>query len=323
MKEIISVRISNYLSHGLAEQIAAARWNRAEAPWVNAVRQSLFDGTTDDCFDVIATDSGGKFVGRLHCIRNEKDRGLWYYGDLFVVPDYRRKGVATQLVGTAKAHLSELGAHSVRCYVEPQNEPSLRLQRSLGFAEKPYEPFDLLQNEGQIMFVCEIPSLLSVIPATADEAYFVCILYAQNRDALHTERISLQEWKGYLSQNDPDEAHFLICKGAIPVGYIKLNGLQGHDAWLSTLFVSRSHHRTGVGTFGVRFAESFAKKRGFGRLFVQTTCDNVSAQALYRSCGFEERRRDECRVCFGKEFCDAQIYRSDEWEYVGGVPTVK
>ncbi len=304
MKKMITVRVSRYLSHETAKQIAAARWSHTEAPWVNAVRQSLFEEEKDACFDVIATDADGNFVGRLHCIRNEKDRALWYYGDLFVVPEYRRRGVATQLVGAAKAQLSELGAHSLCCYVEPQNDASLRLQRSLGFAEKPYEPFDQLQNEGQTMFVCELPRLLNVMPATASEAYFVCVLYAQNRDALHTERITMQEWKDYLSQNDPDEAHFLICKGALPVAYLKINGLSGSDAWISMLFVSPAHHRTGVGTFGVRFAEAFARERGFGRLFVQTTQDNAAAQSLYRSCGFSECGRDECKVRFGKDLSE-------------------
>ena len=300
MTTLITIQISSCLSHELVEKIALAQWNTNAPAWVNCVRQALFDEEDPAaCLDVVATDQSGEVAGRLHCIRNQNDPTLWYYGDLFVVPAYRRMGIASQMVNAAKTHLSELDANRLWCYVEPENHASLALQRSLGFTERPFETFNLLINDGQILFECPIPSPFNLLPATVAEAYFACILYAQNREALHSEKLTLPAWKELLSANDPDEAHFLIFKGAVPVGYLKLNGLMGTEkAWISILVVAQAHKRTGVGCFAVAQAESLLKEKGFSRVGIQATMDNLPARALYRKMGYSERADVGSERCF-------------------------
>ena len=300
MIKLFTLQISSYLSHALAEKIAWAQWHTTDPVWVNSVRQSLFDEEGPAaCFDVVATDQNGEVAGRLHCIRNQTDPTLWYYGDLFVVPAYRRMGIATGLVNAAKTRLGELGATRLWCYVEPENTASIALQRSLGFTERTFEPFNSLINDGQILFECPIPSPFNLLPATVAEAYFVCILYAQNREALHGEKLSLPGWRELLSANDPDEAHFLICKGALPVGYLKLNGLQGREkAWISMLCVARTHHRTGVGSYAVTRAEAILREKGFTKAGIQTTKDNYPARNLYRKLGYTETLSPDTDRCF-------------------------
>ena len=131
------------------------------------MRNAVFDELTDenDCFEVIAMTAKGEVVGRMHCIRNETDFSLWYYGDLFVTPEYRRMGIARQMVETAISRLSEIGAAVLRCYVDPHNMPSRNLQKSIGFEEKPFKTFNCLCNDGQIMHEIKIPSCFCVIPA--------------------------------------------------------------------------------------------------------------------------------------------------------------
>ena len=286
MQNII-IRISRFLSHVMATNIAKARWNTTEPLWVNGVRQSLFDCEGEGYFDVVATDSHGEFAGRLHCIRNKQNAQLWYYGDLFVVPSYRRQGIASSMVRVAMEEIAEQGGTHLQCYVEPDNTPSIALQTSLGFAELPYEPFDDQDNEGRLLFRREVPSLFSVIPATVTEAYFVRILFAQSRDSLECEDISYGTWKELLAADDPDEEHLLLCKGALPVGYMKLNGLQNErKAWLSMLFVSPFYRRQGVGRFAVKYACKELQNRGFSEMGIQTTAKNLPAQRLYEACGF-------------------------------------
>ena len=285
--ERIIVQISRYLSEALAAEIARAQWHSDAPVWVNRLRRDIFDEDADGaCFEVVARTAGGEAVGRLHCIRNRQDPTLWYYGDLFVVPAYRRSGIALLMLEEAKNHLLEIGARRLRCYVEPQNTPSLRLQEKAGFLEKPFENFNHLQNEGRIMLECELPLPFTVIPATADKACFVFGLYAQNRTALHASSITLSEWRELLACGDADEAHFLICKGAMPAAYMKLNGLLNTDtAYLSMLFVAKRHQREGICRFAVGYAERFLAARGFAAVGVQTTADNLPAQALYKACG--------------------------------------
>ncbi len=300
MTKLITLQISPYLSHALAEKIALARWHTTDPAWVHCVRQSLFDEEDPAaCFDVVATDQNGEVAGRLHCIRNQTDPTLWYYGDLFVVPAYRRMGIATGLLNAARTHLGELGGTRLWCYVEPDNTASIALQRSLGFTERPFATFHSLINDGEILFECSIPSPFNLLPATVTEACFACILYAQNREALHGEAISFPVWKELLSANDPDEAHFLICKGAVPVGYLKLNGLQGREkAWISMLCVAKVHHRTGAGSYAVTHAEAILREKGFTKAGIQTTKDNYPARSLYRKLGYTETLSPDTDRCF-------------------------
>ena len=228
MKEIITIQISKFLSNEIVKKIAQKQWKADTPPWVNRSRQYVFDEimNENDCFGVVATTQNNEVVGRLHCVKSEISPKLWCYGDLFVIPEYRRVGIASQMIRTAMNHLSELGAITLRCYVEPDNAPSRNLQLSVGFSEQPFESFNNFINDGEIMYEAKVPNNLTIIPATENEAYFVRILFAQNKGNLNSNDISLSEWKELLSANDNDEKHFLICKGAIPVAYLKINVLE-------------------------------------------------------------------------------------------------
>ena len=129
MKEIITIQISKFLTNDLVKKIAQKQWKTTDPSWINRSRQYVFDEfmNENDCFGVVATTSNDDVVGRLHCVRNENNSRLWYYGDLFVIPEYRRMGIASQMIRTSMNYLSELGAAMLRCYVEPDNTPSRKL----------------------------------------------------------------------------------------------------------------------------------------------------------------------------------------------------
>lgn len=288
MKEIITISVSEYLTNDLSKKISFAQWHSQSAECFNRVRRMVYDGKYDsDCFNVIAADKAGNVVGRLYCLQNQADPSLWYYGDLFVAPELRRMGIATKMAEAAFERLKESGAEKLRTYVEPSNQASLALQKSLGFSERPYEVFDHLLNEGDIMFEIMIPPLLNVVPATVDEAVFVCMFYTQNIKALHGEKTAFSDWKEILSKNDPDEQNFLICKGAMPVAWLRVNGLSDKEkAWISMLVVSDKAQHKGIGTFAVRFIEEFALSKDFSEIGICTTEDNIPAQELYKKCGY-------------------------------------
>lgn len=290
MKEIITIKISKFLTNDYVTQIAKNQWSSQEPQWVNRSRQYIFDEliiNNNDCFGVIAVNSNNEVIGRMHCVKNESNPELWYYGDLFVVKEYRRNGIATRMIKAAIEHLSEIGATQLICYVEPENTASRNLQTSAGFVEKAFETFNGFITDGDIMYSLQIPTSYSVMPATVNEAYFVRVLFVLNREALKTGDISYSEWQELLSLKDSDEKHFLICKGSLPVAYMKINGLESKDnAWLSMLFVAPRFHRQGIGEFAVGYAERFVSQLGFCELSIQTTSDNVPAQNLYKKCGF-------------------------------------
>ena len=289
MKEVITIQISKFLNNKLAEEIARARWNAITPQWVNRSRQSVFDQLVsgNDCFEVIATTANQGVIGRIHCIKNETDPTLWYYGDLFVIPAYRRMGIATQMIRAAIHHLSEIGAATLRCYVDPANLPSRNLQTAVGFAEKPYQTFNKLTNDGEIMYEIGIPGCLTVIPATMHEAYFVRLLFAQNKSAFPAENIRLCEWKALLSAEEQDKKHFLVCKGAVPLAYMQLHAqMIAKEMWISMLFVAKDFQHQGVGSFAIRFAERYATEAGFCYVKTSVDKDNAIAHDFFAKCGY-------------------------------------
>ncbi len=104
---------------------------------------------------------------------------------------------------------------------------------------------------------------------------------------LHSEIIPYSEWCSLISANDTDEKHFLIRKGAVPCGYLKINGLEdGNDGWISILAVASAFQRKGIGKYAVSYAESFFKKQGKLCVKIHTTTDNYPARKLYEKCGY-------------------------------------
>ncbi len=287
--ETIMITVSKFLTYEITEKIAVCQWHRPD--WAEQVRKTAFLFMSEtDCFNVIAQTSG-EVVGRLQCIRNDTDPKLWYYGDLFVNPDYRRRHIAENMLKNAADTLADKGCKTLRCYVEPDNIPSLSLQRKLGFAEKPYKPFNSLINDGDKMFEKEL-TVYKAIKARPNEALYIAMLYRDNMQALHGNEIKYDEWHELLSEDDPDEIHFLIYKNAIPVAWLKINGLSDSKAsWISMLSVMQSQQRCGAGKYAVNFAEGYCRNLGKEILYVHTTEDNIPAQRLYEKCGYTVSER--------------------------------
>jgi ribosomal protein S18 acetylase RimI-like enzyme len=283
--EIITIKVSEFLSGELAQKIAAAQWNCPD--WSNRVTEFVyFAKTHTDCFNVIAVNECDDVVGRLYCEQNSENSKLWYYGDLCVIPEYRRRHIAERMLALAEQTLIDRWCSRLVCYVEPDNIPSQNLQKKLGFKECPYRQFNYLSNDGEIMFEKELDEF-NIIAADKNNAWFVNRIYAKNLEALHGNEITFDEQRSLLSAGDKDERHFLIQKGAVPCAYIKVNGLdRGDVGWISMLAVEPAFQKRRIGEYAVRFAEKFLKEIGKSCVSVHITADNIPAQKLYKKCGY-------------------------------------
>ena len=292
----ITIRIYDYLPSALVQAMASDRAGS------NRIRSFIFDGKSGSDLFYVAALADGRPVGWLDCLQNEEEPALWYYGDLFVRPDFRRQGIASAMIRAAADEARERGARTLRCYVEPENVPSLALQRSLDFAERPWQPFALLDNGGQVMFELALPSIYTVVTyADLGEPAFIMKLHRQCERELHDRRVTLPEWREILAVPDPDEAHYFVCRGCVPVAWLKLNGLCGTGtAWISTLAVGTRWRRQGVGRCAVEFALAYLRERGFSAVQVMTTADNAAARGLYTACGFSECVHTEGRTGDGE-----------------------
>lgn len=123
----------------------------------------------------------------------------------------------------------------------------------------------------------------------SDHANYITQIYNENLVALHGIETMFDEWYKMLSENDTDEENFIIYKEKMPVGWLKINGLDGTDTgYISMLAVEPCFQHKGIGRFAVKFAEDFLLKNGKQKIGVQTTEDNAPALSLYKKCGFEE-----------------------------------
>lgn len=285
--EAISFSVSEFPNIETARKIAQAQWNDPEQ--YDGIVHFAFTGKTEtDCFNVIAQNESGDVVGRLFCLQNSEDKSLWYYGDLFVVPEYRRRHIAKRMLEFTERVLCDKWCSMLRCYVEPKNAVSLDLQAKAGFTERPYQGFNKLINDGQLMFEKVLPTFNVTEACGKTAAQYIAAIFGSNAEALHSRIIPYREWCGLLSAGDPDEKHFLICKDAVPCAYLKVNGLESRDGtgWISVLAVEPAFQRKGAGSFAVRYAEEFLRNAGKSCVKIHTTEDNIPAQRLYEKCGY-------------------------------------
>jgi ribosomal protein S18 acetylase RimI-like enzyme len=87
----------------------------------------------------------------------------------------------------------------------------------------------------------------------------------------------------------------------MPVAWFRINGLQNKDmSWISMLAVSDKHHRQGIGQYAVEFAECYVKEKGFSKIGIHTTEDNIPAQNLYKKCGYAVTEYGDCTTGDGE-----------------------
>ncbi len=125
-----------------------------------------------------------------------------------------------------------------------------------------------------------------------EDAQTLSDIYNANLEPLHGVKILAEEWRKLLEENDPYEAHFFITEKGVPHAWLKLNGLENpENGYISMLAVLPEYQRMGLGTFAVRFSESFMRSRRVSQLRVYTTLDNLPALNLYGRLGFTENAR--------------------------------
>lgn len=251
-----------------------------------------------DFFCVLLYSNYDELIGCANFIQSDADPSKWLYTDLWVDPEYRRQGCATEMITAGIHHLSELRAKTLLCTVSPDNEASLNLQKSFGFKQIEIEPFENFVFDGLLMFKLNIPMYFNIIPLVDDPNYltFICDLltYPSNVSALHLKNIPESEfWQFYREMKKSlifdapdDELNYIIRKGVVPIAWLKLNGLNDDSLWISMLIVHEKFRKLGAGTFAINSAEEFAVSTGRKHIYINTTADNIIAQSLYKKAGY-------------------------------------
>ncbi len=280
------------LFHSLMQRYAAEldeHQHRSTPPdimteWTNSIIDKQFD--TGRCLRLCydGTDIIGFLYGKIDQAEDKgyKRIGHGYIMEFYVLPEHRRKGYGSAMLSYLEHFYSE---HRVRnLYLTADPVTGKPFWEAMGYtATGKISP----DNGQEIYEKTLLIAPLYINKADAKDAAYIARLYEDNITPLHGAIISCDEWHDSLSENDKDEAHFLIYKHAVPVAWLKINGLsEGDSAWISMLVVSPRFQRQGIGKFAVRYAEEYCQTNGKKKLFIKTTTDNIPAQKLYKKCGY-------------------------------------
>ena len=89
---------------------------------------------------------------------------------------------------------------------------------------------------------------------------------------------------------------WLICDGALPIGYVILTigysiEYHGHDAFVDELYLRESHRGRGWGRAALTFVEQVCRELDVRALHLEVERENIAAHAVYRKFGFEDQDR--------------------------------
>lgn len=216
----------------------------------------------------------------------------------FIKPEHRRKSLGREFFCHIEEVLKKDGASKI--YLTPDGVTGEPFWKALGFTDSgkidPDNKMPIYIKKVELMHENELKLLYKATPVNVKEdASLVTRFYGDNIEPLHGRRITHEEWCGWLSQNNPDEAHFIIHKGAMPVAWLKLNGISdGETGWISMLAVDPPMQHKGAGKYAVGFSEQFFRSIGKKKVGIHTTDDNIPAQNLYKKCGYEIIEYGEC-----------------------------
>jgi ribosomal protein S18 acetylase RimI-like enzyme len=96
---------------------------------------------------------------------------------------------------------------------------------------------------------------------------------------------------------DPSQgAVWLICDGAVPVGYLALTygyslEFHGRDAFVDELYIGPAYRGRGWGTRAMEHAEIAARSANARAIHLEVGRGNTAAQGLYRKIGYADHDR--------------------------------
>lgn len=133
-------------------------------------------------------------------------------------------------------------------------------------------------------------------PAAEKDLPFIAAVYQQNIEALHGAERTLEDWLPLFARKD--HTYFIVLADT-PVGWFRLDTEEEME--LGMVQVSPSYHRQGIGKYIVSVAEQMAKEKGFSKLIIHTTEDNLPAKALYLGAGYALTEVGPCTTADGAE----------------------
>jgi [ribosomal protein S18]-alanine N-acetyltransferase len=107
--------------------------------------------------------------------------------------------------------------------------------------------------------------------------------------AIEADLFGAEQWSAAMFWNELANGHYYLVArdgdGAV-LGYAGL-AVQPDEAWVQNIAVRRDAQRRGIGRMMLEALLAEAERRGVRKVLLEVAVDNVSAQKLYATYGFE------------------------------------
>ncbi len=138
---------------------------------------------------------------------------------------------------------------------------------------------------------------MEYIFATEMDIPFIREVYEENIENLHGVHRDVETWRILLKK---ENTGYYIVRAGEDVAWFRIDEEDG-GFWLGMVQVKPDFQRRGIGKYILSVAETMAKKRGFRKLGIHTTEDNLAARALYVSAGYAVTEIGSCTTADGAE----------------------
>ena len=133
--------------------------------------------------------------------------------------------------------------------------------------------------------------------ATEADILFISKVYEENIESLHGIHRGTEIWRTLLKK---EQTEYYIVRTQERVAWFRID-LEDGGFWLGMVQVKPDFQRRGVGKYILSVVEKMAKERGFSKVGIHTTEDNLAARAFYAGAGYAVTEIGPCTTADGVE----------------------
>jgi len=244
--------------------------------------------------DLFVAGAGGKVVG---CMNLTPEPGIGRVVlNCLVHPEYRRKGLATQLLNEAVKRASSLGAGVVQGCIAEGNTAARECASGLGFTFV-HRFLELRLSLSGARFEQGLSPPACRHLRLGEEELLVEVQNRSFADTWGYNPGTVESISYRVSQGDCcPEGIILVCEGEQPAGYCWTT-VNIEDNAAATLGIGRiymlgvlpEHRGRGLGRRALTAGLTYLESRGIETVDLTVDSENVEACALYESAGFKIR----------------------------------
>lgn len=120
---------------------AFSRWRGGDDDYTRAILAIHLAEHAEARRCILVAADGEQLVGTAQLVREQTEpdlangRDIGYVEAVEIIPEYRRRGIATRIMAALEDRAIGLGVKRLTIEVEPDNAPAISLYRSLGYTD--------------------------------------------------------------------------------------------------------------------------------------------------------------------------------------------